>query len=140
MAPITSDDQPDARPIAGGRYRLHGEYGYEAWIAGGAPLDFVVMIPDGFIWDGASVPRLLWTLSGIRPDGLARAAALVHDYIYRRHAHLSAPPVTRLMADKLFRYMIREAGGSKWLAFRAYWAVRLFGRAAWKSGNGGADG
>ena len=40
-----------------------------------------ITIPKGFTYDGASVPRLVWTLSGITPDGLIRAAALVHDFI-----------------------------------------------------------
>jgi hypothetical protein len=102
-----------------------------------------LVIPKGFEWDGASVPRFLWSLSGIRPDGLLRAAALVHDYIYRSKGRgvgwdrETGNPLgwlfTRKEADVLFYDMIREAGGGWWTAIRAYRAVRMFGWLAWKS-------
>ena len=41
-----------------------------------------ISIKKGFTHDGASVPRLLWSITGIRPDGPIRAGALVHDWIY----------------------------------------------------------
>jgi len=39
-------------------------------------------IAAGFEYDGATVPRWFWSLSGISRDGIHRAAALVHDYLY----------------------------------------------------------
>jgi len=127
-------EQPDARPIEGGKYRLHDAYTYVA-----RPITtrkgFVITVPEGFVWDGASVPQFLWSISGIRPDGLLRAAALVHDYLYRHSgdAEGASKLFTRKEADVLFYDMIREAGGGWWTAIRAYRAVRLFGWWAWKS-------
>lgn len=121
-------EQPDARPVAGGRYRLMHDYTYRSH-------SWQITVPRGFEWDGASVPRFLWSLSGIRPDGLQRAAALVHDYLYRYSGSVegSYTTFTRKGADVLFRDMIREAGGSWWMAWKAYRAVRLFGWMAWRS-------
>src|SRR5690606_37335397 len=94
-----------------------------------------ITVPAGFEHDGASVPRLLWTLSGAAPDGLHRAAALVHDFNYRHRGRLPrgsfqhylpgparispaglvvydwawydcGEPVTRAQADRLFLRMM----------------------------------
>jgi len=113
------------------------DYTYRRVIEGSRRVSFQIIVPLGFQWDGASVPRFLWSLSGIRPDGLVRAAALVHDYLYRKpksgNVGGSYKIFTRKEADVLFRDMIREAGGSWWTASKAYWAVRAFGWMAWKS-------
>lgn len=42
----------------------------------------VIRIPKGFIWDGATIPRFLWSILGVTPFGWANPASLVHDYIY----------------------------------------------------------
>ena len=41
----------------------------------------VIIIPKGFKWDLASVPRLIWWL--MSPDVDSEIAYLIHDYIYR---------------------------------------------------------
>ena len=51
-----------------------------------------ILIPKGFVYDGASVPRLVWTLSGILPDGLIRAAA-ESSRLHRRLVQLSPAAV-----------------------------------------------
>jgi len=121
-------EQPDARARSSdGLYVLYEEYTY-------LRPEWNVTIPEGFVWDGASVPRFLWSISGIRPDGRIRAAALVHDYLYRYGGKVPSCSrvFTRKEADRLFYEMIREAGGSWWTAWRAWFAVSLFGWLAWK--------
>lgn len=44
--------------------------------------DKVVRIPKGFIWDGATIPRFLWSILGVTPFGWANPASLKHDWIY----------------------------------------------------------
>jgi hypothetical protein len=62
--------QPDIEPIQGGKYKLREDYSYETEITPGR---FVkISINKGFEYDGASVPRITWSLSGLRPDGLLR--------------------------------------------------------------------
>ncbi len=92
-----------------------------------------IAVPEGFVWDGASVPRGLWTISGIRKDGRIRAAALIHDFLYRNLGQATdALCFSRKGADKLFYTIMREAGMSWWRASRAYRAVRVFGWIAWR--------
>ena len=53
-------------------------------------------------------------------------AALVHDANFAAHLLDSFD-----LSNELFYQMIRLAGGSWWLAQKAYWAVQLFGMEAW---------
>lgn len=40
----------------------------------------IVTIPEGFVWDLSSVPRVFWAL--FPPDGGFEFAAFLHDYLY----------------------------------------------------------
>ena len=42
-----------------------------------------LFVPKGYIYDGGSIPRIAWTLSGLTPDGEGRAAYTAHDVLYR---------------------------------------------------------
>jgi hypothetical protein len=70
----------------------------------------------GFIHDTASVPKFMRGV--VDNDDLALVvAAMVHDVNFRCH-YLRFGPTNRL-----FRKMIIEAGGSRWLAFKSWLAV-----------------
>lgn len=141
---MKSFEQPDVRPIAVGRYRLQAEYGVE--IEGkGARIRIVV--PAGFEHDGASVPRLLWSLTSLRPDGLIRSAALVHDFIYRHRGRMPrgsyfiyrfdawvpcAEPIGRDRADGIFRRLMALAGIAARLVWIAWSGVRMGGWLSWR--------
>lgn len=135
--------QPNVVPIAGNKYLLVENYLYR-WEYHG--IIYSIEVPAGFEYDGASVPRIVWTLTGILPDGLQRAGALVHDFIYRYKGDLPvgsycelskgyAVPVGKLWkrseADGLFRKMMKEAGVGKLKRYVMYYAVRTFGLKAW---------
>ena len=124
--------QPIVQVQADGRYRLVEEYRYASGI-------YTFNIPHGFTWDGASVPRVFWSISGIRPGGRYLAGSSIHDAFYRHGGQLPAPWIlplgrwTRLEADILFREMMQQAGIA-WMQYhRAYWAVRMFSAFAWKT-------
>lgn len=89
-----------------------------------------IVVRKGFVCDGASAP----VRSSVRKDGRIRAAALVHDYLYRNLGRATdALSFSRKGADKLFRKIMLEAGMSRWKAGKAYWAVRWFGGWAWRT-------
>jgi hypothetical protein len=138
-------------PIAERLYRLVDDYIYTWEKKGkGGPSSFKyrITVPAGFIFDGASVPRIAWTISGILPDGLIRAAALVHDWLYRYKGNLPegsyqylAPDGnwsnlyaiwSRKNSDRLFGRIMREARVPKRKRRAAYRAVRLFGWLPWQ--------
>jgi hypothetical protein len=85
--------------------------------------DRMFIIDRGFKHDGATCARLLF-----QRDGIHRAAALVHDYLYALRGNVEGHEYTRKDADDLFRDMLIEAGVKSWHVWAAYTAVRLFGR------------
>jgi len=93
------------------------------------------VIPKGFQFDGASVPKFLATF--LSPVGVLLLGGLVHDYAYK-YAALKPlkkkDPILTLdqkRADEIFRDINIEINGFYFLNFLAYWALRLGGWFAW---------
>ena len=91
------------------------------------------VIPKGFTFDGASVPKFL--ASFLSPVGVLLIGGLVHDYAYK-YACLQQKNGTLLLlnqklADKLFRDISIEVNGFHFLNYLAYYALRLGGFMAW---------
>lgn len=79
-----------------------------------------IVVPEGFITDLSSVPRLpiVFLLFG---DSL-KAASVLHDYLYRNQ-----PTVPRELCDKIFLEAARVSTNSPKKAYCMYLAVRAFG-------------
>jgi len=90
-----------------------------------------VTVPPGFLWDGASVPRVLWNM--IPPWGSYSGAALVHDWLYRtrRTCASSTKTITKEEADRVFYELMLEDGVHKSRAWTMWQAVALWGGKAW---------
>ncbi len=78
--------QPLMIPVGPLSYELVEDYTHY-WIDTEGKINRII-VPKKTITDGASVPQFAWSISGIRPDGLIRAAALVHDWIYVNKGNL----------------------------------------------------
>jgi len=91
----------------------------------------VIVIPNGYIWDLASVPRLLWWL--VPTDSDAELAFLIHDYLYENRF------ISKKFADKEMLVWSKLISGTKELSIRnidvyvRYYAVHFFGGIAWKN-------
>lgn len=85
-----------------------------------------IRVPQGFVTDFASVPKVLWAV--FPPTGFYQRAALLHDFCYMMGPKLA---LTRWDADAIFlRQMKRDGVG--WRTRYTMWAaVRLFGWACW---------
>lgn len=79
----------------------------------------IIVVPDGFITDFASVPRGLWNL--FPPTGEYGHAAVIHDFLYR---NTSKP---REECDKIFLEAMEELGVNWLTRHIVYRAVRTFG-------------
>ncbi len=105
-----------------------------------------ITIPAGFSFDGASVPRVCWTLTGLLPSGVHLGAAAVHDYAYERRGRIIRGEVACLMegvwqpqgvvwdrgqCDEMFLRIMRDAGETSWKSRVMFAAVRAFGGVAW---------
>lgn len=77
------------------------------------------VIPEGFVTDFASSPRILWSV--FSPIGKQTKAALVHDFLY------SYELVDRETADKIFYEGMIVLGVNKYIAKSAYYSVKWWG-------------
>lgn len=94
------------------------------------------IIPKGFKFDGASVPKFL--ASFLSPIGVLLIGGLVHDYAYKytalRQQGTSKGAITLLdkaEADRIFRDINIEVNGFHLLNYLTYWVLRGFGFVAW---------
>lgn len=92
------------------------------------------VIPKGFEFDGASVPKFLamW----LSPVGVLLMGGLVHDYIYKfatltKKDGTNAGVMNQKEADCIFRDICIEVNGFKLMNYLAFWALRLAGFVAW---------
>lgn len=95
--------------------------------------DFV--IPKGFQFDGASIPKFLHTW--LSPTGVLLMGGLVHDYGYKYATLLKKNKkdtngvLSQKDMDIIFRDINIEINGFHLLNYLAYWALRLGGFVAW---------
>lgn len=78
-----------------------------------------IIVPQGFETDFASVPRGLWNL--FPPDGSYTAAAVVHDFLYRKTRY------NRARCDSVFLEAMKSLGTNWFARYTIYSAVRAFG-------------
>ena len=93
------------------------------------------VIPAGFQFDGASIPKFLRTF--FSPVGVLLMGGLVHDYMYKYAACKPADKKGQLLlvdqkrADQIFRDINIEVNGFYFMNYLAYWSLRLGGFVAW---------
>ena len=93
------------------------------------------VIPKGFSFDGASIPKFLRTF--FSPVGVLLIGGLVHDYMYKYSACKPADKKGQLLlvdqkkADQIFRDINIEVNGFYFMNYLAYWSLRLGGFVAW---------
>ena len=94
------------------------------------------VIPKGFVFDGASVPKFL--RSWLSPMGVLLIGGLVHDFMYKYTILLqkgkkkSKSVSTQNEADKIFRDININVNGFRFINYLAYYALVIGGFAAWK--------
>ena len=93
------------------------------------------VIPKGFTFDGASIPKFLRTF--FSPVGVLLIGGLVHDYMYK-YTHckpVSAKGallvVDQKKADQIFRDINIVVNGFYTMNYLAYWSLRIGGFVAW---------
>ena len=93
------------------------------------------VIPKGFSFDGASIPKFLRTF--FSPVGVLLLGGRVHDYMYKYSACKPADKKGQLLlvdqkkADQIFRDINIEVNGFYFMNYLAYWSLRLGGFVAW---------
>ena len=93
------------------------------------------VIPAGFQFDGASIPKFLRTF--FSPVGVLLMGGLVHDYAYKYKTLLKKNKkdtwhvLTQKRADEIFRDINIIVNGFYTMNRLAYWSLRIGGFVAW---------
>jgi len=101
----------------------------------------VIVIPKGFIFDGASIPKALWSM--MSPTGLLLLPGLIHDFAYRYNYIWTrdsngnylkfGKAAGRRYWDNMFKEIGDDVNGMKVLDWTARLALKLGGGSAWKA-------
>ena len=89
---------------------------------------FRIRIPEGFLSDGASVPRLFWRLLSPPIDPQTIAPSIVHDYLYVNGARLG---LTRKIVDLWYSNALSQQGYPAWKCNLTYCGIRIGGASHW---------
>ena len=101
-----------------------------------------IVVPKGFKFDGASIPRVLWSF--LNPIGLLLIPGLLHDYGYRYRQlwkidedKMEAVPFMqdgkKKQWDLLFWRVGKQVNGTRIINLFAFLAVYFAGHLAWKN-------
>ena len=91
------------------------------------PSNKIVTVPIGFLTDGASIPRALWSWSS--PIGRHAQSAILHDFLCEYLTiQVDGNPVsiTRKDADKIFKESLQILGVSKFKSQIMYLGVSAY--------------
>jgi len=89
--------------------------------------DFIT-VPKGFVTDGASIPRIFWSIVG-PPWGDYGYAAIVHDFLYHTQ------PCSRKEADRIFLEAMQVLKVNKFKRWLMYRMVRMWSWICWNKRN-----
>jgi hypothetical protein len=103
-------------------WRIERDFTYEVGALGSGRK---ITVPNGFLVDGASIPRPLWSL--LPSWGSYSRAAVIHDYLCYRIGDKRPHPegLDRKMADDVFLEAMRVCGTAPPVRFVMHSAVRL---------------
>jgi hypothetical protein len=102
-----------------GFWKLQDDFSYEN--------DYIkVIVKSDFITDGASIPKMFWSIVGNPLSDNLLKPAIIHDGLY------TLMQLSRSTCDKLLKEMLLFNETSKVKAYIIYYAVRYFGGSHWK--------
>ena len=99
-----------------------------------------IVIPEHFVFNGASVPRPLWVF--LTPTGLLFIPGLVHDFAYKYGCLWAlkadgrvwkyGKDMDRFYWDKVFGEVGRDVNGMAWVTVIAQFALFVCGWRVWR--------
>ncbi len=84
-----------------------------------------ITVLEGFDFDGASIPRVFWSVIGCPFGGLHMVGAFIHDALYASNA------LSKEECDNVFYELMLANGVDERVAKTMYRAVSMFGHGAY---------
>jgi len=88
-------------------------------------------IPHGTTWNGATIPRLAWSILGYYPHGIMSEPSLLHDDLYVNEGSSDITKFSRKEVDQVFYSHMLYVGVKPISAKIMYKCVRAFGWVYW---------
>ena len=89
-------------------------------------LGYSVTVKKGFDFDGASIPKWLWSIYGSPLNGDYVVASLIHDGLY------ASQKLSKSVSDKIFLDIMKQSNVGYIKRTSMYLAVKMFGGKDWK--------
>ena len=89
-------------------------------------LGYNITVKKGFDFDGASIPKWLWSIYGAPLNGNYVVASLIHDGLY------ASQKVSKRISDKIFLDVMKQSNVGYIKRTSMYLAVTMFGGKDWK--------
>ena len=89
-------------------------------------LGYKIIVKKGFDFDGASIPKWLWSIYGSPLNGNYVVASLIHDGLY------ASQKVSKRVSDKIFLDTMKQSNVGYIKRTSMYLAVTMFGGKDWK--------
>ena len=89
-------------------------------------LGYSITVKKGFDFDGASIPKWLWSIYGSPLNGNYVVASLIHDGLY------ASQKVSKRISDKIFLDVMKQSNVGYIKRTSMYLAVTMFGGKDWK--------
>ena len=90
---------------------------------------YEVTVKKGFDFDGASIPKVLWSVIGSPMEGNYVPGAVIHDGLY------ASQKVSKMVADNIFLDLMKQSNVGYVKRTSMYLAVKVFGGKDWKKAN-----
>ena len=92
-------------------------------------LGYSITVKKGFDFDGASIPKWLWSVYGSPLNGNYVVASLIHDGLY------ASQKVSKKVSDKIFLDIMKQSNVGYIKRTSMYLAVKMFGGKDWDKAN-----
>lgn len=73
------------------------------------------LIPKGYTWDGASIPRMFWRLIGSKTDNRFLVPSLIHDVLCENHDYVDEDRYFSTIVFERLLYVSKVNAFSRWM-------------------------
>jgi hypothetical protein len=73
------------------------------------------LIPEGYTWDGATIPRMFWRLIGAKTDNRFLVPSLIHDVLCENHDYIDDDRYFSTIVFERLLYVSKVNAFSRWM-------------------------
>lgn len=77
--------------------------------------NYEFIIPEGYCWDGATIPRFFWRFIGSKTDNRFLIPSLVHDVLCENHSYVENNRYFSTIVFERLLYVSGVSGYKRWM-------------------------